>query len=324
MNRIDRLTGMILLLQSHRVITAEKIAAHFEISVRTVYRDLQALGEAGVPIIGEAGMGYSLMRGYHVPPVMFTENEAAALFLSGEVTEQIADESLREALRDALLKIRAVLPAERRDYLNRLSRSVRVWLPVGGNGGEDERQSLMPLQQAVVRRQCVALTYDAGRRGTITDRVVEPLGVLFYGRQWHLIAHCQLRAAVRDFRLDRMDRWQVLEQGFHGHDDFSMKDFLAEQITAREIIPTVIHFRREVMERVRTEYYSTSLSETPLPDGRVKVESLTSCTRWMAAWLMSFGLDAEVLEPEELRGEIRALAAEMAARYAPAEVFSPC
>ena len=94
MNRIDRLTGMILLLQGQRVITAEQIAAHFEISVRTVYRDLAALGEAGVPIVAEAGVGYSLMRGYHMPPVMFTEDEAAALFMSGEVTEQIADDSL--------------------------------------------------------------------------------------------------------------------------------------------------------------------------------------------------------------------------------------
>lgn len=323
MNRIDRLTGMILLLQSHRVITAEKIAAHFEISVRTVYRDLQALGEAGVPIIGEAGMGYSLMRGYHVPPVMFTENEAAALFLSGEVTEQIADESLRGALRDALLKIRAVLPAERRDYLNRLSRSVRVWLPVPSSG-DKERQSLMPLQQAVVRKQCVALTYDAGRRGLVTDRMVEPLGVVFYGRQWHLIAHCQLRGAVRDFRLDRMDSWQVLEERFHGHDDFSMKDFLAEQIRAHEIIPMVIRFRQEVMERVRTECYSASLTECPLDDGWVRVEGLTSCTKWMASWVMGFGLDAEVEEPAELREEIRAMAGQMAERYRTAEIFPAC
>jgi len=323
MNRIDRLTGMILLLQGHRVITAEKIASHFEISVRTVYRDLAALGEAGVPIIGEAGMGYSLMRGYHVPPVMFTENEAAALFLSGEVTQQVADESLRDALRDALLKIRAVLPAQRRDYVNRLSRSVQVWLPVG-SGAPDERQSLMPLQQAVVRKQCVSLSYDAGRRGQITDRVVEPLGVVFYGRQWHLIAHCQLRSAVRDFRLDRMDHWEVLEKRFMGHDDFSMKDFLAEQIASREVTPTVVHFAPGVMERVRTEYYSNSLSETPLSNGWVKVESLTPCTRWMASWLMSYGLDAEVISPEELRDEIRELAEKMVNRYGAAEILLDC
>ncbi|MBK1883094.1 YafY family transcriptional regulator [Luteolibacter pohnpeiensis] len=321
MNRIDRLTGMILLLQSHRVITAEKIAAHFEISVRTVYRDLAALGEAGVPIIGEAGMGYSLMRGYHVPPVMFTENEAAALFLSGEVTEQIADESLRDALRDALMKIRAVLPTERRDYLNRLSRSIRVSLPLL-SGSDEDRQSLMPLQQAVVRKQCVALTYDAGRRGEITKRVVEPLGLVFYGRQWHLIAHCQLRNATRDFRLDRMNEWEVLAQQFSGHDDFSLKEFLAEEIAASQVIPTVIDFAAGVMERVRTELYSSSLSETKLPDGRVRVECLVSCTRWMASWLMSYGLDAEVVAPPELRQEMLTVAVQIQQRYRDAEVFS--
>ncbi|MFT6379079.1 MAG: putative DNA-binding transcriptional regulator YafY, partial [Akkermansiaceae bacterium] len=84
MNRIDRLTAMILMLQSHRVVTAEQIAGHFELSVRTVYRDLSALGEAGVPIVAEAGVGYSLMPGYHMPPVMFSEEEAAALLMSGE------------------------------------------------------------------------------------------------------------------------------------------------------------------------------------------------------------------------------------------------
>lgn len=180
----------------------------------------------------------------------------------------------------------------------------------------------MPLQQAVVRKQCVSLSYDAGRRGLITDRMVEPLGVIFYGRQWHLIAHCQLRNAVRDFRLDRMNHWEVLERRFSGHDDFSMKEFLAEQIASREVIPTVIHFKQEAMERVRTEYYSSSLLESSLPDGWVKVESLTSCTRWIASWLMSYGLDAEVISPEELREEIRDMAEKMVARYGAAEIFS--
>ena len=176
MNRIDRLTGMILLLQGHRVITAEQIAAHYEISVRTVYRDLAALGEAGVPIIAEAGMGYSLMRGYHMPPVMFTEDEAAALFLSGEIADQIADESLRDSLRAALLKVRSVLPAERRDYLDRLSKTTRVWLKRPTMQDDEEcHQALMRLQEAVIRRRCAALRYDAGNRGEITTRVVEPL-----------------------------------------------------------------------------------------------------------------------------------------------------
>ncbi|MCW0218492.1 MAG: HTH domain-containing protein, partial [Prosthecobacter sp.] len=178
MNRIDRLTGMILLLQSHRVITAEQIAEHYEMSVRTVYRDLAALGEAGVPIVAEAGVGYSLMRGYHIPPVMFTEHEAAALFMSGEVTEQVADDSLRGSLRSALLKVKAVLPKDRQDHLNRLKNSLGVW--ISSRRKEDEQRSIMPLQQAVVQRRCVALEYNAGSRGEISKRIVEALGMMFY------------------------------------------------------------------------------------------------------------------------------------------------
>jgi len=110
MNRIDRLTAIILMLQSHRVVTAEQLAEYFEISVRTVYRDIAALGEAGVPIVAETGVGYSLMRGYNLPPVMFTQSEAAALFMSGQLAEQFGDESLQKSLSGALLKIQSALP----------------------------------------------------------------------------------------------------------------------------------------------------------------------------------------------------------------------
>jgi len=314
MNRIDRLTGIILLLQSHRMITAEQIAQHYEISVRTVYRDIAALGEAGVPIIAEAGHGYSLMRGYHVPPVMFTENEAAALFLSGEVTEQVADESLKEALRSALLKIRSVLPTERRDYLNRLSSAVGIRLPSPGSM-EDCKQALMPLQQATVQQKCVALRYNAGRRGEITTRMVEPLGLVFYSRQWHLIGHCRLRDAVRDFRLDRMESWEVLADGFTRPDGFSVKDFLSEQIACQNLVPVLLHVRAEVMERVRMELFSAPISETELPGGWVRVEILSFSLDWTAAWLMGFGPMAEAVEPQALREKIHAAALSLASRY---------
>ncbi|HEY5893982.1 MAG TPA: YafY family protein [Chthoniobacterales bacterium] len=310
MNRIDRLTGMILLLQGHRVITAEQMAEHFEISVRTVYRDLLALGEAGVPIMGEAGVGYSLMRGYHIPPVMFTEDEAAALFLSGEIAEQVADESLRAALRSALLKVRSVLPRERHDYLNRLKKAVDVQLPAsreGGNGQEHEREHglLMPLQHAVVRRQRVSLTYDAGGRGEITTRTVEPLGILFYGKEWHLIAYCRLRQDFRDFRMDRIVGWKVLPEIFSGHEDFSLKAFLADEISRHELTPVTAVFRSDTIERVRREWRYAPKTEQSLPDGRVKVEILAWSVDWIAGWLLGFGDAMEILQPTELRERVR-------------------
>src|SRR6187551_462883 len=99
MNRVDRLLALIVFLQSRRVVTAEQLAAHFELSVRTIYRDLAALGEAGVPIVAEAGVGYALLRGYHLPPVNFTAEEASALVTGGLLVGQFADASVRTRMQ---------------------------------------------------------------------------------------------------------------------------------------------------------------------------------------------------------------------------------
>ena len=314
MNRIDRLTGMILLLQSHRVITAEQIAAHYEMSVRTVYRDLAALGEAGVPIVAEAGVGYSLMRDYHIPPVMFTEHEAAALFMSGEVTEQVADDSLRGALRSALLKVRAVLPRERQDHLNKLKKSVGVW--ISSPLKEEERRSLMPLQQALVQRRCVALCYNAGGRGEHSSRTVEPLGMMFYAREWHLIAYCRLRGDFRDFRLDRVVSWEVLAEVFSGHEDFSVKTFLASVLNEQEATPVTVVFHPSVMDRVRREMMCPQVTEEPLADGRVRVEMVAYSQEWLVGWLLSLGPQAQVLQPPELRATMHEMAVKIAQAHA--------
>lgn len=313
MNRIDRLTGIILLLQSHRVITAEQIAAHYEMSVRTVYRDLAALGEAGVPIVAEAGVGYSLMRGYHIPPVMFTEPEAAALFMSGEVTEQVADDTLRDSLRSALLKVRSVLPKDRHDSVNRLKQTVGVWLTRSRK--EDAQQAVMPLQQAVSNRRCVSLRYNAGGRGELTQRVVEPVGMMYYAREWHLIAYCRLRQDFRDFRLDRVLECQVLAERFSGHENFSVKEFLVEVINNHELTPVTLIFDAGAMERARREMSCEPMTERTLADGRTQVEMLAWSSEWFTGWVLSFGPQVEVLHPPEVRQLVRTKALEMAQRH---------
>jgi predicted DNA-binding transcriptional regulator YafY len=313
MNRIDRLTGMILLLQGQRVITAETIADHFEISVRTVYRDLAALGEAGVPIVAEAGVGYSLMRGYHMPPIMFTEDEAAALFLSGEVAEQVADDSLRQALRAAMLKIKSVLPQEKRDYMQRLGNAVSVRLRRGSSGAKHE--TLLPIQDAVVKRRCLAISYDTANRGAITERIVEPLGVVFYAREWHLIAWCRLRGDVRDFRLDRIRAWQVLDEMYQGHEDFSVKEFLRSNTSTEEMAPATVIVEQGVLEHFLQELPGTPVARKILADGRVHLELLAFSMEWMHYFLLRYGTMVEVLEPASMRDGLRASALAVAKQY---------
>lgn len=186
MNRMDRLMAMVVQLQSRRLVRAEDLASHFEISLRTVYRDMAALGEAGIPIAGEAGVGYSLVKGYHLPPVMFTAEEASALFLGRKVVDQHADASLRDQMGSALTKIRSILPRDRQDYIDRLDQSTAV---VGSKS--DSRQLsdvLIPIQQAIAERRLLELEYNGKQREEITSRDVEPLGLIYYGDNWHLVS----------------------------------------------------------------------------------------------------------------------------------------
>lgn len=318
MNRVDRLVAMVLRLQSRRVVRAEELAADFEISVRTVYRDMAALGEAGVPIVAEAGVGYSLVKGYHLPPVMFTAEEASALSLGGKLVENLTDASLRRQMELALMKIRSVLPRERQDHLDRLERSTVVL----ANGLDSiprlSSEALIPIQRAIAGRQVLSLEYQGKKRQEVTRRHVEPLGLVYYGDNWHLIAHCRLRNELRDFRTDRILRIRLIDEGFFGHEDFSLRRHIEAELTEGKFELARVRFRPEVMERVRREWSCGLVEEQQ--EGEVWVVSLLvySMER-MAGWVLSFGSLAQVMEPDGLKALVVAEAERVIGQYAAPE-----
>src|SRR5215470_8450180 len=269
MNRVDRLVAIALRLQSRRVVRAEDLAAHFEISVRTVYRDLAALGEAGIPIIGEAGVGYSLVKGYYLPPVMFTAEEASALSIGGKLVEHLTDASLRREMESALLKIRSVLPRDRQDFLDRLERSTAVvssrLTPLPRLASE----TLIPIQSALAGRRVLALDYQGAQRRELTKRHVEPLGLVHYSDNWHLIAYCRLRRDVRDFRTDRICKLQVQNEFFSGHADFSLARYLEAASQQGKFETATVRFGPEVIDRVRREWFCRLVEERNESDGIV-------------------------------------------------------
>ncbi len=126
MNRVDRLLALLLFLQSRRVTTADQMARHFELSLRTIYRDLAALGDIGVPIVAEAGVGYTLRPGFHLPPVNFTAEEANALITGSLLVGHLTDASVRPPMQSALAKVRAVLPRDQQDRAIRLERAMTL------------------------------------------------------------------------------------------------------------------------------------------------------------------------------------------------------
>lgn len=316
MNRTDRLVAMVLYLQGRRVVRACELAEHFEVTERTVYRDISALSEAGVPIAGEAGVGYTLMKGYHLPPVMFTAEEASSLFVGGELVKQFTDPSLHVPMTSALDKLRAVLPRESQDHVDKLVRGTLV-LGKGFGPNQDPAQQpmLLPVQQGVVQRRVLRMNYRGGARVDETQRDVEPLGVVFYGGSWYLVAWCRLRTDLRHFRIDRIKRLELRSERFEPRPDFNLAEHMRARDENLETIPARVWFARNVQEKARRESYATLIEEVQR-DGGAEFSLFTVSLEWMARWLLSFGTCAEALEPPRLRELVRLEAEKIAARHA--------
>lgn len=315
MNRTDRLVAMVMHLQGRRVVRAEELARRFEISVRTVYRDIAALGEAGVPIVGEAGVGYSLLRGYHLPPLMLTADEAAALTVGAEMVRQLGDASMVEPMTSAIDKLRAVLPRERQEQVDRLAQQTVISGRPGRIATEPAAQPwLLAVQRAVAQRRVARLSYRTRSRGDETERAVEPLGVVFYGGAWYLVAWCRLRGDYRHFRIDRVQRMELSSETFPSRPDFSLKEHLEAQAHRNETQPARIWLADAAIARARAESYATLLEDRRREDG-AEFTVFTFSLEWLARWLLGFGRAAEALEPPELRELVAAEADAVLARH---------
>ncbi len=317
MNRTDRLVAIVLHLQGRRVVRAEELAGRFAVSLRTIYRDMAALGEAGVPIAGEAGVGYSLVRGYHLPPVMLTADEAGALFLGGALVREFTDDSLRGPSLSALDKLRAVLPPEQRDHVERVGRATLVagWPRGGGTPARDGAPpALRGLQGAVARRRVVRLDYRGRGQAASTKREVEPLGVVFYGGNWYLVAWCRLRADLRHFRLDRIQDVETTGTAFPAREGFSLEAHIRDYATAGLTYPARIWIADAELERAKAESYAT-LAEAGRRDGGVEFTLLTWSYEWLAGWLFSFGGGAEAVSPPQLRTTMHRMAEAVLRRH---------
>lgn len=313
MNRIDRLLGIILLLQGRRVVTAEQIARHFETSTRTVYRDLSALSEIGVPIAAEAGVGYSLLKGYHLPPVMFSVEEASALFVGGEMVKEFTDSSLAAPMASALMKIRAILPPDQRDQAACILQHTAVFAP-RRQGDQVDRKILLPVQRALARHHVLHLVYRGKGRAESTSRDVEPLGAVYYGNAWYLVAWCRLRADYRHFRLDRIEKLALRTETFPPRAGFSLRAHLEEAVRIEEKTLARIRFNLEAADRARNEFFAGLVEERVIGD-RVEMDFMTFSLEWLAGWIFSFGAAAEAIAPMRLRELVKKDAKKVAQLY---------
>ncbi|MCW3463508.1 helix-turn-helix transcriptional regulator [Chitinophaga nivalis] len=219
-NRLSRLTAILIQLQTKPLVTATGLADKFSVSIRTIYRDIKALEQAGVPIITEEGKGYSLMEGYKVPPVMFTESEANALILAEQLVLNNKDASFVKDYTDAIEKIKAVLRYTEKHKANLLTERTRYTQNINR---ERTSNNLSTLQFALTNFQLVQIEY-MNEEGNLSSRIIEPFALLSTQENWLLVAWCRLRKDFRYFRLDRIQQAKLLAERFTPH-KMTLQDF---------------------------------------------------------------------------------------------------
>lgn len=198
MRRADRLFQIVQHLRGGRLVTAQKLGEWLEVSERTIYRDIADLQSTGVPIDGEAGVGYLMREGFDLPPLMFTRDEIVALVAGARMVRAFGGAAMARAADEALVKIGAVLPESEKDRISRTEIHTPMWVVT-----DTDRSKIDLLERAVEKRDVLTLDYrdEAGRS---TGRDVRPLGLWFWGKVWTLAAWCELRADFRAFRIDRI------------------------------------------------------------------------------------------------------------------------
>lgn len=318
MNRTDRLLAIVLELQGKGRQRAEDLAATFETSKRTIYRDVLALGEAGVPIVSVPGQGYSLMKGYFLPPLSFSADEATMLLLGSDLMAQNFDAQYRAAAQSASRKIEGVLPDKLRDEVHYLQNSI-VFVARTPDTPESQHRIMLlqQLRRAIIQHSTVRFCYHARhpREGQSeqTTRDADPYGLVHFPSGWHLVAYCHLRQDMRNFRLDRMDGLKILPQTFQRPAGNVMRPDPERESEARSITVRVLcdHEIARWVQEARS-YYVTHEEETSeglLVTLQVRQESE------ILPWLLSWGQHARVLEPESMRARLAEEAEGMLRNY---------
>lgn len=303
LNRFDRIIAIFIHLQSGRVVKAQELADRFEVSLRTIYRDIRSLEASGVPVTGEAGVGYSLLEGYRLPPVMFTPEEASSFVAAEKLMQKFSDRSLGASFESAMFNVKSVLRANTKDQIATLE--TQVWVNNSAKVfNENTPDALSIIMSSIAEKKQVALEYKSLYSEEASNRIIEPVGLFNENNRWYILAYCHLRESYRQFRTDRMVGLKLTGRPFtkkHGN----VEDYRKPTEAPAGETEVVIRVRKDVarfMESGR-KYYGF-VSEVILPDDVEMTFKNGSCFEGLARWYLMFGDGAEIISPESFREKV--------------------
>lgn len=318
LNKTERLFALVLLLQNRPNMSSLDIAEHFGVSRRTIFRDLRSLSDTGVPLTYADGGGYEILEGYQLPPLMLTAREAATMLIGTAFTKLQPDPSLRQDADQVRMKLRSVLPDSVKEYIDRLHERTVLSPYLDADArhqvNTEEEGLWYMLSEAVAQQRQVKMTYYTPSRDEVTDRLVDPLGLVYYSDHWNLIAFDHHRKDVRNFRLDRIRKLRNRMQKFEPPEGFDLREFLHQRGESPSNVRMVLEFGEKAWQWAKRSLPADLEDEKKVKsDFRITFEFEN--VEYVAQWLLRFGSDVKVIEPPELKEAHKAIAAEVTRLY---------
>lgn len=316
MNRIDRLTAIIIFLQGRKFVPIEELADRYSISERTAYRDLRALEEAGVPIGNEPGKGYFILRGFHLPPVMFDKKEAMALLAAERLMQRWSNSELGRSYHSALDKIRSTLPGDEKEYFETMDEHIRNYYHFEVEAPQPQDQIFSFLQNAIFKKEVISVKYKRQYGDEVTSRDIEPFGLLVMGRNWYLAGWCRLREDYRTFRLDRFESYKTTGDLIDSSTGHSLKDFYDLRLhKEKELKEVAILVNKKMARMIGDQKHWHGWAWENITGEGVEMTFLTPSINYTAHWLISLGTNVQVIRSVEMKKRLRELSAEIADHY---------
>lgn len=303
--RFDRIVAILIQLQSRRIVKAQDLADRFQVSLRTIYRDIRTLESSGVPIASEAGIGYSIMEGYRLPPVMFTREEAGSFVAAEKLMQKFTDKSLGAYYESAMYKLKSVLRGKEKDWVAALESQVMID-PAQKLFNDAIPNALEILLECIAEKKQVYLKYQALEADNPSERNIEPVGLFHENNYWYVLGFCHLRKAYRQFRTDRILQILRTVKLFtleHGSiDDIRNKKNEIPKIKVR------IQVDKKIAKYINgSKQHYGFISEEEKKDKVEMIFMITDLKDGFPRWYMMFGDYAKILEPESLKERVKEL-----------------
>ncbi|AHF16758.1 helix-turn-helix transcriptional regulator [Niabella soli] len=306
-NKFDRIVSILIQLQSKRIVKAQDLADRFDVSLRTIYRDIRSLQTAGVPISSEAGVGYELVEGYRLPPVMFTREEASSFVAAEKLMQKFIDKRLRDHFVAAITKMKAVLRMAEKDWISSIESQVLVR---GGQHIFNEKvpEALSVLFDSLAQKVQLEISYKKLESDKAEKRQIEPVGVFHENNFWYLMAWCHLRSDYRQFRTDRIQAIRKLDSAFTKEHP-ELEHFLTQPKDGPRTKVRIVVDLQIARYLDRQKEHHGFVAQENTPEGIEMTFMCRYAENDFARWFLTFGDYAKILEPETVKQAVREILA---------------